>query len=112
MAASRPPNGKALRPFGNAIMTLSPLSTVTTERADLIFRCQSCTDGLMVPEAFVGNTISSWIIASDTLPDYIGNTTLAILQLAGAEISYFTLNVAAARFENFREMVHAAGFND
>lgn len=99
-------------PFGNAVITFSPLSTVTNTSADLIFRCQNCTNGSTIPEAFVDDKMTSWVLTSDMLPDYIGNTTQAILPLAGAQITNFTLNAAAARFSNFSKIVRAAGFDD
>jgi len=103
-----------LAPFGNGVTTtLSPLSTLTEDRADLIFLVKGFSSTEGIPEVLVSREpITLTMILSDTQPEFLGSSgSAATLPLAGSEQVEFVLDAPAARSENFDEVLRIAGFN-
>jgi len=103
-----------LVPFGSGVTTtLSPLSTLTEDRADLIFLVKGFSSTEGIPEVLVSKEpITLTMILSDTLPQFMGTSpSAAKLPLDGSEQMEFVLDTPAARSENFAEVLRIAGFN-
>jgi len=103
-----------LTPFGNGVTTtLSPLSTLTEDRADLIFLVKGFPPAEGTPEVLVSREpITLTMILSDTQPVFLGSSgSAATLPLAGSEQVEFVLDAPAARSENFDEVLRIAGFD-
>lgn len=104
-------SNNTLVPAGNAVTTLSPLSTLTSDRADLIFLCRNCVTPDGIPEILVSDAVVLTLFLSDAAPQFVSaSSTQAVLPLDGAEQTAFVLDAAAARFSNFTALLHAAGF--
>lgn len=117
MLNNRLPNDRpniTLAPFGNAVTTISRLSTANQSHADIIFRCQGCTAvGGTASSIFDASKASMTLkaVVSDNMPIYLGKGMLANLYLDGAEETQFVMNLTAARSANYASLLQAAGFS-
>jgi len=111
---SIPVSDDTLGPFGNGVTaTVSPLSTVTDDRVNLIVHVQGFSAASGVPEILISSSpITLNLIMSDTQPEFLGTSASAAkLPLSGSEQAEFILNTPAARTENFKQVLRAAGFS-
>lgn len=107
----RPDN--TLAPSGTAVITMSPKSIVTSDRATLFARCQNCVTADGVPEVFTADSVQLSLFLSDASPQFLSSgQPLANLPLDGVEEAPFVLDTKAARSENFESLLRAAGFQD
>lgn len=95
-------------PFTGPVISISPLSSWTSDHASFIFRCQNCS--LVTPGQPLSHDVTMTGFLSHVLPNYPSQSALnATLPLTNLTTSPFSIDIKAAQTADYDFVLAAAG---